>query len=127
MQPAANTTGNEFGIWISSSNNIIGGTIPADRDVIQGNQADGVVLYGPDGTKNQVESDFVLDNGTDGILVLSADNQIGLATAAPPAGAGNVISGNYGNGVHILGPSATGNVLVNNQIGTQIGEASSET
>jgi hypothetical protein len=123
VQPAANSTGNEFGIWASSSNNLIGGTITADRNVIQGNQADGIVLYGSLGTKNKVENNFILDNGTDGLLVMSADNQIGLATAAPPAGAGNVISGNHGNGVHILGPSAVGNVLVNNQIGTQIGEA----
>ena len=55
--------------------------------------------------------------------MLSANNQIGQAIGPGPAGAGNVISGNAGNGVHILGPAARGNVVANNEIGTQIGLA----
>ncbi len=122
---SGNPEGDEFGIWVNSGSNVIGGTAPSTRNVIQGNLTDGIVLYGDTAAagENQIESDFILDNGADGVLVTSPDNQIGLATAAQPAGAGNVISGNQGAGIHILGPSAQANVVVNNQIGTQIGEA----
>ncbi len=123
--PAGNPQGNEFGIWVASSNNVIGGNSYTARNVIQGNLVDGVVLYGNTlaAGENQVENNFILDNGGDGVLITSPDNQIGLPTAAQPTGAGNVISGNTASGIHILGPAAQGNVIVNNQIGTQIGEA----
>ena len=51
------------------------------------------------------------------MLVLSASNNIG----APLSGAGNQISGNAGNGVYILGPSATGIQVANNVIGGALG------
>ena len=48
----------------------------------------------------------------DGVLVTGADNTIGGATAA----AGNVINGNGGNGVDIVGSGATGNVVEGNTV-----------
>src|SRR5262249_61681810 len=50
-----------------------------------------------------------------------AHSQIGVAPVAGPGGAGNVISGNHSNGVHILGPTARGNVVASDEIGTQVG------
>ena len=123
VDPSRNTDANGVGLLIDSSNNVIGGTTPPDRNVIQGNSGDGVILYGTQGTRNTLASNFILDNGGDGVLALSANNQIGQATAQGPAGAENVISGNLANGVHILDPAARGNTVANNEIGTQIGLA----
>ena len=89
--------------------------------MIQGNSGDGVILYGSQGTRNTLDTNFILDNGDDGVLVLSANNQIGQAIGLGPAGGGNVISGNAGDGVHILGPAARANAAPNNEIGTRIG------
>ena len=101
----------------------IGGTSPPDRNVIQGNTGDGVIVYGSQGTGNTIATNFILDNGGDGVLLLSANNHVGQASGLGPAGAGNVISGNQGNGVHILDPAAKGNTVANNEIGTQVGLA----
>ncbi len=121
VNPAQNPYANGVGLLIGSSNNLIGGTAPPDRNLIQGNTGDGVIFYGSQGTRNTLASNFILDNGGDGVLALSANNQIGEATVAGEGGAGNVISGNLGNGVHILGPAARGNVVASNEIGTQVG------
>ncbi len=57
----------------------------------------------------------------EGIVLTAAGNTIG-GTAA---GAGNVISGNAGDGIEITGSAATGNVIEGNLIGTNYtGEAS---
>ncbi len=121
VNPSRNPNANGVGLLIDSSNNLIGGTTPPDRNVIEGNSGDGVIFYGSQGTRNTLASNFILDNGGDGVLAMSANNQIGEATAQGPSGAGNVISGNQGNGVYILGPSARGNVVVSDEIGTQVG------
>jgi hypothetical protein len=123
VNPAANSSANGVGILIDSPNNLVGGTNPIDRNVIQGNRGDGVILYGSQGTGNAIETNFILDNGGDGVLMLSASNHIGEASGQGLAGAGNLISGNAGNGVHILDPSARGNTVANNEIGTQVGLA----
>lgn len=122
VAPATNSEANGVGILIDSSNNVIGGSIPVDRNVIQGNMGDGVILFGG-GTGNTIGTNFILDNGGDGVLVLSPSNHIGQASGVGLAGAGNLISGNAGNGVHILGTTARGNTVANNEIGTQVGLA----
>ena len=103
---------------VASSNNKIGGTLPGGRDVIQGNGEAGVILYGTDGTGNLVQGDFILDNGGDGVLVLSGNNQVGQPVGSQTAGGGDVISGNHSNGVFILGSAAQGNIVANDLIGT---------
>jgi hypothetical protein len=121
--PGANPEANGVGILINSSNNRIGGTLPASRNVIQGNNGPGVSLSGTTATGNLVETNFILDNKGDGVLIATSNNYIGEAIGAGPAGAGNIISGNTGNGIHIVGVPAQGNVIVNNEIGTDVGLA----
>ncbi len=124
VNPVNNPYANGVGILIDSPNNVIGGASPPDRNLIQGNTGDGVIVYGSQGTGNTIDSNFILDNGGDGVLLLSADNHVGQASGlSGPAGAGNLISGNSGNGVHILDPAAKGNTIANNEIGTQVGLA----
>src|SRR5262249_34898871 len=118
VDPTRNPAANPAGVIVASANNAIGGTLPVGRNVIQGNRGAGVILYGAGATGNLVQGNFVLDNGGDGVLVLSAGNVIGQPVGAGMAGAGNAISGNRANGVRILGPSARGNLVAQGEIGT---------
>ena len=73
VNPGNNPYANGVGILIDGPNNLIGGTSPADRNVIQGNTGDGVIVYGSQGTGNTIATNFILDNGGDGVLMLSAE------------------------------------------------------
>jgi hypothetical protein len=123
VNPGRNSSANGVGVLIDGPDNLVGGTFPWDRNIIEGNRNGGVIIYGPQGSGNALSSNFILDNGGDGVLVLSASNHIGQASGWQLAGAGNLISGNQANGVHILDPSARGNTVANNEIGTQVGLA----
>ena len=108
--------------------NTVGGTVSGARNVIAGNQDDGVEISGNLATDNQVLGNFVgtdaggtvdLGNGNDGVEISSGadDNTIG-GTAA---GARNIISGNGGDGVQIIGGlAATGNEVLGNFIGANV-------
>jgi parallel beta-helix repeat protein len=74
----------------------------------------GLVL-GPGSRGSTIQGLTIEGFGGDGILVESSDNMIG-GTAA---GAGDVISGNSGGGIHI-GQGSAGNTVVGDLIGTDI-------
>jgi len=117
--------GNDFrGVEISqSSNNIIGGTTAAARNIISGNSLNGMQIGGfGAGRENRIEGNFIgtdvtgtraLSNGGSGVVIFSGalDNTIG-GTAS---GAGNVIAFNRSRGV-LIGSSDTGNAIVSNSI-----------
>jgi len=115
--------GNFNGILISeSTNNTIGGTTPADRNILSGNSSAGVYVAGADGNTimgNYVGTDYTglvaiaNDGGGVGVNNLGSGNLIGGVTQ----GAGNLISGN-GNGGMFLGLVAENNVVQGNLIGT---------
>jgi CSLREA domain-containing protein len=138
VDPATNPYANGAGIVVRSSNNRIGSTLPVGRNVIRGNTGDGVLLQnapgaGNLGTGNRVEGDYILDNGAAGVRIENSNNYIGETIGSGPAGGGNIISGNGTYGILIVGlPSqsnasqnnpAQGNVIVNNEIGTNYGIA----
>jgi hypothetical protein len=118
-----NGTGSQFnsraGILLSeSSNNLIGGTTAAARNVISGNSFEGIELIGDN---NLIQGNFIgtnpagaaaIPNGIDGIEVSGTNNLIGGTTP----GAGNLISGNQ-RGLTIRGP---GNTVQGNLIGTDV-------
>ncbi|HET9711103.1 MAG TPA: Calx-beta domain-containing protein, partial [Pyrinomonadaceae bacterium] len=107
------------GILLSeSSNNLIGGTTAAARNVISGNGFQGIALIGDN---NLVQGNFIgtnpagtaaIPNGIDGIEVSGTNNLIGGTSP----GAGNLISGNQ-RGLTIRGP---GNTVQGNLIGTDV-------
>ncbi len=113
-------------IDVGSSNNTIGGTSPAARNIIAANGANnysGVDIYGSSG--NLVEGNYVgtdvsgslaLGNRDDGFFIFgsSTSNTIGGTAAS----AGNVISGNDGDGVVIFGTGTSQNVIAGNNVGT---------
>ena len=61
-------------------------------------------------------SAVALGNSNNGVVIMGGQNNI---VGGTPAGAGNVISGNDGDGVHIEEWPATGNLVQGNFIGTQ--------
>jgi titin len=105
----------------------IGGTIPGAGNVISGNAGDGVAityagrfqvqgnLIGTD-----VDGDQPLPNGGSGVSVGSGNVVAGVIIGGIGPGAGNVISGNDGDGVHI---TTFGVQVLGNAIGTDITES----
>ncbi len=102
------------------SDNTIGGTVAAARNVISGNN--GGVEFGNAGSDNLVEGNYI---GTDitgtkaipnvGDGVDASGSSTGTTIGGTTAGAGNVIAGNTGNGVDVGEPDA---LVVGNYIGT---------
>jgi hypothetical protein len=111
------------GINIQSSNNTVGGTTAAARNVVSGNADDGIEITGAGPTANVIQGNYVglnaagtaaIGNGNDGIVIwLSRNNTIG-GTAA---GAGNVVGGNQ-SGFYFGDITAMGNAILGNFIGT---------
>ncbi len=121
---------NLHGVFIFvASDNTIGGTTPADRNVISANKLVGIGIADPTSEGNRVIGNYIgtdrtgslaLGNEGSGIFIRQGahDNTIGGDTAAQR----NVISGNEDHGVHILRsdilePSAYNNVVKGNYIG----------
>lgn len=115
------------GLSISlSSNNVIGGTTPAARNVITANDDDGILINGQSGvaTNNRIIGNYIgvgadgsaaLGNQFDGIHISQAAiNFVGGTTPAER----NIISGNGAAGVHVAGLGAQRNVISGNYIGT---------
>jgi hypothetical protein len=117
--------GNGVGIEVTGPMNTIGGGVPSLRNVISGNATDGVLVSGPDGGGNVIYRNYVgtrkggtiaLPNGGNGIHVVDSTNvQVGLNSPD----AGNLISGNSGNGVVVFKESGASNAVIQgNLIGT---------
>ena len=115
------------GVAISAtSNNVIGGTTAAARNVISGNNSSGVFVSGSGATGNRVEGNLigtdatgtsVLGNSQDGVLVVGLGVSSNVIGGTAPA-ARNVISGN-GTGVQVFS-GATGTTIQGNFIGTDV-------
>lgn len=106
--------------FVNSSNNVIGGTSPAARNLVSGNNDEAVIGFG--GMGNRVEGNLI---GTDidgeqalgnalgvGFFIDSQSNVVGGTLA----GSGNVVSGNRTRGVFFDG--GEGHLIQGNRIGT---------
>ena len=116
--------GNSAGIEIDNApNNLIGGTTAAARNVISGNQWEGVIIWGPSASGNDIQGNYIgtdaggsfaIGNGSQGVRIGDAPNNV---IGGTDPGAGNLISGNStGVAIHFAG--ATGNAVQGNFIGT---------
>ena len=110
--------------FVSASNNTIGGTTAAERNVISGNDENGIRIENDLATGNRVSGNFIgtdkngtapLRNASNGISIEGASNN---TVGGTTAGERNVISGNGFSGVRIDGAEANGNKVAGNFIGT---------
>jgi hypothetical protein len=110
-----------------SSDNRIGGTTDAARNVIAGNRENGVGIFGDPGLPavgNRVQGNYIgtdaagvgrFANLLDGVRIEGVStNTVGGTTPAER----NVISGNGKSGISIVGVGATNNRVLGNYIGT---------
>jgi hypothetical protein len=115
------------GIWIlDCANNTVGGTTPAARNIISGNGNGhaGVSIRNSWSSGNVIQGNYIgtdvtgtcaIPNVAFGIQVYSApNNTIGGAAS----GAGNVICGNFMQGILFTANGANDNVVQGNYIGT---------
>lgn len=111
-------------IGLGAQNNTIGGDEPAERNVLSGNNWDGVAIHGTGTMSNTASGNYIgvaangvysCANGLHGVYIYGGaqDNLVGGNTA----GERNAISGNSVNGVLIYGDDTTGNVVSGNCIG----------
>jgi len=115
---------NGNGVLINgSSGHRIGGTAPEARNVLSGNNRNGIELTGAGATGNRVEGNWI-GLGLDGVSDrgnsnqgIRADNAPGNFLGGSTAGAGNVIAGNDQNGIELANAGASNNVVQGNWIG----------
>ena len=120
---------NQSGILIEGCSNLIGGTVAGAGNVISGNSQNGIGLVGNNGnaTGNIIQGNLIgltaAGTAALGNCVSSAAYAgIGISTASAnlvggtAAGAGNVISGNYGEGIFLVGTTLSGNTASGNTI-----------
>ncbi len=117
------------GIEIEVSSNTIGGTTPADRNIIStgatGDLNYGITLTGADAYGNVIEGNYV---GTDATGTKGLGNWQGISLSqtgtgntigGSVAGAGNIISGSSDAGI-IMSGGGSGTVVQGNFIGTDV-------
>lgn len=115
-------SGNDTGVeLVDSSHNVVHG------NVISGNTQFGIRIGGPEAAGNVVAANFIgtdvsgsfaIPNGQAGISIQHAPmNSVGGVDLASR----NLISGNGGDGLQILGADATNNVVQGNFVGTDAG------
>lgn len=115
---------NAYGVEIKGSNNLIGGSGPAARNVISGNTYNGIAISRSGGPSvlNRIQGNYIgtdmagtaaIPNGNSGIIIYlnASSNVIGGGTA----GERNVISGNAWRGIDTAGASTR---ILGNYIGT---------
>jgi len=118
-------------IFNNSQFNTIGGTTPAARNLISGNDRIGILIFGSNVSNNFVQGNFIgtnaagtgpLDNSHQGIEVGNSPNNTIGGTVL---GARNVVSSNGSvsadsDGINIYGATATGNLVQGNFVGTNV-------
>ena len=122
--------GNGIVLSSSASSNTIGGTAAGTRNVISGNNSDGVEITGAATGSNTLQGNYIgtnvggtsalpngqiLSNSGSGIRVNGSPNNTIGGTVA---GARNVISGNVRYGMEIRNAGANGTIVRGNYIGT---------
>jgi Ca2+-binding RTX toxin-like protein len=126
---AAGAAGNTIG-GDDDDDGTLDGVVRA-RNVVSGNTGDGVEITGAGTSNNTLAGNFIGTNasGTAALGNGSVYSDAGVAIFAGAAnntiggtepGAGNLISGNVGAGIHVNGGTTTGTVIRGNYIGTDV-------
>ncbi len=116
---------NSIGVELESPGNLVGGTTAGASNLLSGNTSYGVFISGVNATGNLIEGNLI---GTDVAGTSRLSNGVGVGVVEAPGNAiggtapeaGNVISGNTGDGLFIYGVLATGKLAAGNLIGTDV-------
>jgi len=120
---------NQTGVFIFGAGavrNLVGGPTPADRNIISGNNVDGIQILSS-ASHNLVIGNYIGLDVT-GAAVISNTNQ-GIAifggafsnlVGGPLAVERNLISGNGGEGIRLAGIGTDNNLIQGNYIGTDV-------
>jgi uncharacterized repeat protein (TIGR01451 family) len=104
----------------------IGGSLPADRNIISGNQQNGIFITGFGPSNALIEGNYIgtdlsgtvaLGNAGAGVLIQGVT---GVTVGGGSAAALNLISSNGATGITITGDFATGELVQGNNIGTDV-------
>lgn len=127
----SNFGGSGVMLYGGATNNIIGGSTSAARNLISGNAERGVLISDSGTNANIVRGNYIglaangttaLPNGLSGVEITGGAQSNTIGGVSP--GAGNIISGNTGDGVSINGAGTNSNVVQGNSIGLKVGGAS---
>jgi hypothetical protein len=115
-------------VGFGAQNNIIGGSIAEERNVISGNHKSGVAILLPGTANNKVDGNYI---GTDVFGIFTIGNLengvlIGLGAQYNTIGGGtpgerNIISGNLHSGVNLSDEGTDNNAVSGNYIGLNVG------
>ncbi len=113
-----------------ASGNTVGGTASGAGNVISGNDGDGVGITEFLTSGNLVQGNLIGTDITGAVVMPNGGSGVSLSDGALTnviggiaPGAGNVISGNIGEGVRIANPDTQGNQVQGNLIGTNADDA----
>ncbi len=135
--PNANFGNVDSGILVlNSSQNTIGGTTAGNGNTIEFTataqdpnedygSGNGLVVAGAGSTANDIEGNLVIHNSQEGIVLAegASANDVGTPEGTPQAGpgvpitGGNIIITNAGDGVEIIDPDTSNNIVLGNLIG----------
>ncbi len=110
-------------IYNGAQGNFIGGTSAAARNIISGNDLQGVLISDTNTTGNVVEGNYIGLNPAgnaampNSVGVNIANGAQGNLVGGAASGAGNIISGNEFQGVSLQNAGTTGNLVQGNWIG----------
>jgi uncharacterized repeat protein (TIGR01451 family) len=123
IDPTGTTAeGNAGGIAVGGANNIIGGTVAADRNIISGNTGFAMTIQQVNAIGNMVMGNYIGTNASGTVAVANAHGLTILSLAqgntigGSVPGAANLISGNLVYGLLIN--ESQGNIVEGNLIGT---------
>jgi streptogramin lyase len=121
--PADSSTPSGFvsgadGLLIKAGDEIIGGTLPFQRNIISGNMVHGIEFFGPAATHSIVLGNYIGTDPTGSSALANLLDGVVIANGASGVfvGPNNVISGNGNIGVELIGTS--GNLILGDRIGT---------
>ncbi|MEM7032927.1 MAG: clostripain-related cysteine peptidase, partial [Chloroflexota bacterium] len=116
--------GNGVVIWNGAKRNEIGGAETGHRNLISGNDQNGIWISGAGTDQNVILGNYIgthaeglipYSNGFSGISIQNGAQANRIGGTAP--GSSNLISGNQQNGIFISEVETTGNLILSNTIG----------
>ncbi len=109
------------GVSLLSSNNLVGGTLAADRNLVSANDSHGILVSGAI-TGNRILNNYIgstdagnvaLGNSAAGVSIVGATN---TSIGGILSGTGNVIAWNSDEGVVLSSSAGAGNAILGNSI-----------